>query len=174
MEASARCTECIFNSRQARDQRFRWFPKGINDVLVGDVWFASGQSNMEMQVACVEGGPAALAEPHAEALRLFTVSRFLENSAAPMGSNWAPSNSNSAAEMSAVAWFFGGKSRRVKAFLSASLTVVLAVRLQRPGARLGRWHWASPTGRPSKLRTSISPIKMNGTDVTPPPISTYT
>ena len=83
------------------------FRREINDVLVGDVWFASGQSNMEMQVACVEGGPAALAEPHAEALRLFTVSRFLENSAAPMGSNWAPSNRNSAAEMSAVAWFFG-------------------------------------------------------------------
>jgi sialate O-acetylesterase len=90
------------------------FRREINDVLVGDVWFASGQSNMQMKVACVEGGPVALAEPHAEALRLFTVSPFLENSAAPMGSNWAPSSLNSATEMSAVAWFFGREIQKTE------------------------------------------------------------
>jgi sialate O-acetylesterase len=90
------------------------FRKEINDVLVGDVWFAAGQSNMEMKVAYVEGGPVALAEPHAEALRLFNVSPFLENSAAPMGSKWAPSSLNSATEMSAVAWFFGREIQKTE------------------------------------------------------------
>lgn len=45
----------------------------IHDMLVGEVWVASGQSNMQMQVRLTENAPQDIAESSDPELRVFTV-----------------------------------------------------------------------------------------------------
>jgi sialate O-acetylesterase len=82
----------------------------LSDVLVGDVWVASGQSNMEFPVHAASNGPAATAAATAcPQIRLFTMEHKVSDyplesaSAEP----WAPCNPSSVANFSAVAYFFG-------------------------------------------------------------------
>lgn len=81
----------------------------FSDVLVGDVWVASGQSNMEFklnQVANAQTELAAASHPH---IRLFQVERNV--SPYPLGNlsakPWAECTPETAANFSAVAYFFG-------------------------------------------------------------------
>lgn len=83
-------------------------PIQLSDILVGDVWLASGQSNMEFRMA-----QAATAEqdlPHAgiPSLRLLvvkhTAAEFPMDDADTAG--WALSSPESAKDFSAVAWYF--------------------------------------------------------------------
>ena len=80
----------------------------IDDVLVGDVWIASGQSNMEFQMK-----QAATAEqdlPHASNpnIRLLVVKhRSAEYPLDDADSDgWAPSTPETAKDFSAAAWYF--------------------------------------------------------------------
>jgi len=62
----------------------------LRDVLVGDVWICSGQSNMEMGVGNVDNADAEIAAADHPEIRLCTVDRRL--SLAPrdvMGGHWA-------------------------------------------------------------------------------------
>ena len=77
-----------------------------SNIVVGDVWLASGQSNMEMMLAEAKGGKEAIAASENPMLRLFKVPRCLENTVAPMGTTWKESNSQSAPPQSAVGYFF--------------------------------------------------------------------
>ncbi len=78
----------------------------FTNVLVGDVWLASGQSNMEMQLGAVKGGQEAVAASANPLLRIFTVSKKLETQEPPVGAAWKVSGPDSSGSMSAVAWFF--------------------------------------------------------------------
>jgi sialate O-acetylesterase len=75
-------------------------------VLVGEVWIASGQSNMALPLANASRADAASAS-HAR-IRLFTVPkttslRTVESLAAP----WQPCTAETAGAFSAVAYYFG-------------------------------------------------------------------
>jgi len=48
-------------------------PKVIEDLLVGDVWLASGQSNMEMGIGGVNNAQDEIAQADYPNIRLFTV-----------------------------------------------------------------------------------------------------
>lgn len=93
----------------------------FRDILVGDVWFASGQSNMEFHVVCppfygLRDGEAVAAAAHDDALRLCNVPRATspdepctEN---PSGTAWkAATTRDAVAPFSAVAYYFGVKLR---------------------------------------------------------------
>ena len=54
----------------------------IKNILIGDVWLASGQSNMAMVLG--KGAKEAIAEPEATNLRFFNVSTELENKEGPL------------------------------------------------------------------------------------------
>ncbi|MBC8137263.1 MAG: 9-O-acetylesterase [Fibrella sp.] len=45
----------------------------LNNILVGDVWICSGQSNMEMGIGAVNDGPAEIAAANYPKIRLFSV-----------------------------------------------------------------------------------------------------
>lgn len=77
------------------------------DVLVGDVWLASGQSNMQMHLGAATGGEEAIAASANPMLRFFTVNTKLETKAPPLGDNWKISGPATVGSMSAVAYFFG-------------------------------------------------------------------
>lgn len=83
-------------------------PIVIHDVLVGDVWVASGQSNMEFEMRKAATAAADLPRAANSQLRLLVVkkraSAYAEEDAETDG--WAPSTPESAKEFSAVAWYF--------------------------------------------------------------------
>lgn len=83
----------------------------FTDVLVGEVWIASGQSNMSRTVD-MESPPEIAAADRASAeiprLRLFTVSRFPSDAAPPgVGGRWEIARADTAGSFSAVGFHFG-------------------------------------------------------------------
>ncbi|GDY20340.1 hypothetical protein LBMAG56_16850 [Verrucomicrobiota bacterium] len=80
----------------------------LRNVVVGEVWLCSGQSNMERPLPESDTGAAAIAAAANPNLRLFTVAR---NKAASPATNvvgsWQVSSPTTAAPFSAVGYFFG-------------------------------------------------------------------
>ncbi len=80
----------------------------FSDVLVGDVWLCSGQSNMAFPLKAAEGGEAAVIHAHDDQMRFFVVpekcalmpQRQLEG-------RWECCSPEAAANFSAVGYFFG-------------------------------------------------------------------
>jgi len=85
----------------------------INNVLIGEVWFCSGQSNMEMPMRGFKNQPVAnsnemLLEADNNQLRLFDTKRNASKMPADtLGGEWKMSNTEVASEFSAVAYLYG-------------------------------------------------------------------
>jgi sialate O-acetylesterase len=80
----------------------------VPDVLVGDVWLCSGQSNMELRLQQTEDGRRRAAAANVPELRFFTVPMNLQN--APqrdVAAAWEKCDPKTAARFSAVAYYFG-------------------------------------------------------------------
>ena len=88
----------------------------VRDVLVGDVWVASGQSNMEMTVAASANARAEIAAARDSMIRQFKVpvswSEHPEQDLA--GGSWAPADSKHVGEFSAVAYYFARDVRKAQ------------------------------------------------------------
>lgn len=87
----------------------------LKDVLIGEVWVCSGQSNMEMPLRGfssqpVEGAVDAIfqAGEYADRIRAITLKRSFKNEkqADIAGGEWVKSSVEHAPDMSAVAYFF--------------------------------------------------------------------
>jgi sialate O-acetylesterase len=84
----------------------------IKDVLVGEVWLASGQSNMGFPVSAAHNSQAALASAGDPLLRFFTVKNA--TAAEPqtdLDGRWEASTPDTAKGFSAVAYFFARELR---------------------------------------------------------------
>ncbi len=80
----------------------------LADVLVGDVWIASGQSNMQWPLFQAAGGEEAAAAASDARLRLFTVEpAFAAAEEQECAGAWAPCAPAAARDFSAVGFFFG-------------------------------------------------------------------
>ena len=89
----------------------------ISDVLIGDVWFASGQSNMEMPLkgfpnsAVLKNGAEEIANSNQPQIRLLRVNHRTSNHPLPDLADpdevWTLCTPDTAADFSAVAYFFG-------------------------------------------------------------------
>lgn len=95
----------------------------LNDVLVGDLWLAAGQSNMEWELQATDGGPADVAQaahprirhvklPHRASLRPQDQSPAL---------SWQPASPATAGRFSAVAYHF---ARQVQAATGVPIGLV--------------------------------------------------
>ncbi len=87
-------------------------PKGktvtLRDVLVGDVWICSGQSNMEWPVAAAIEPERELAAANHPKIRLLTIPRSIQ--AEPqeqVKANWEVCSPQTVGPFSAVGYFFG-------------------------------------------------------------------
>jgi sialate O-acetylesterase len=83
--------------------------RDINDILVGEVWLCSGQSNMEWPVAaCWDGDLEAQASKYPQ-IRLITVPRIgTQEPRYDFEGAWAPANTPEVVgEFSAVGFFYG-------------------------------------------------------------------
>ncbi|CAN5668015.1 sialate O-acetylesterase [soil metagenome] len=90
----------------------------LTDVMVGDVWLCTGQSNMEFGLAIAMGGPGAVAAANDPDLRLFMVPKM--TALQPQRTNggmWDVCTPETVAKdgwggFSAVGYFFGRKLRQ--------------------------------------------------------------
>lgn len=86
----------------------------VDDILLGDVWLASGQSNMEFPLVKSDGGPAAVASAADAKIRHFKVPKSW--SAKPedelAGGSWKAASPANAAEFSAVGYYFAQDLRQ--------------------------------------------------------------
>ena len=84
----------------------------LNDVLVGEVWIVSGQSNMQFTLAESADGEAAIASANDPAIRLFNVSRKVafQHEPGPLAL-WQPASPASVRDFSAAGYYFAVQLR---------------------------------------------------------------
>ena len=79
----------------------------FTDILVGDVWLCSGQSNMHFQMNRVENSKEEIAAADHQAVRFFTVeAQFGQEPKTDADGAWKPVSPTTAAGCSAVAYYF--------------------------------------------------------------------
>lgn len=89
--------------------------QSLSNILVGDVFLCSGQSNMEFSLSKSAGGAAEIAAANDPMIRLATMppvsaSLPIERLAQPLA--WQPATPASAADFSAVCWYMARALRR--------------------------------------------------------------
>ncbi len=94
----------------------------IHDVLIGEVWLASGQSNMAMMVRGANNAKDEIANAKFPEIRMFTVERkTAETPQAECGGSWQVCSPETVASFSATAYFFG---RDLHQFLKAPVGLI--------------------------------------------------
>ena len=85
----------------------------ITDVLVGEVWLASGQSNMAFTLSRASNAESAQATAADPLLRFFAVAHLATDESQPNAEGvWKESTPQTATNFSAVAYFFGRDLRK--------------------------------------------------------------
>ncbi len=81
----------------------------LKDVLVGEVWLCSGQSNMAWPLPRAKNAKAEIAAARHPQIRLFQVQRLVSKAPIhkPKGGTWRVCTPKHAPRFSAVAYFFG-------------------------------------------------------------------
>lgn len=105
LDAMPACTEPCTLVIESDPASFKF---QASNVLMGDVWLCSGQSNMERPVNFVNGAAGEIRTAHYPAIRYFDVPSRIEGiPAANVSGRWTICASNTAPNFSAVAYFFG-------------------------------------------------------------------
>ena len=82
----------------------------LTNVLVGEVWICSGQSNMALSVSRSNNGEAEIASANYPQIRLFHVPKKPSGlPASDVNAVWRPTEPDTIKNFSAVAYFFGRK-----------------------------------------------------------------
>ncbi|HEY0678680.1 MAG TPA: sialate O-acetylesterase, partial [Chitinophagaceae bacterium] len=89
-------------------------PVKLDNILIGEVWVCSGQSNMEMPMKGFRGQPIAgsneaIIHSRNANIRLYTVPRSAQTTPQDTSktSSWKDANSETVADFSATAYYFG-------------------------------------------------------------------
>lgn len=128
----------------------------LDNVLIGDVWLGSGQSNMEWIIKHTNNADKEIAEGNYPKIRLFTVTKAL--SYVPFtdlkGDQWLECNSQNVGDFSAVAYFFGRK-------LHKELDVPIGlINSSWGGTNIQTWiSWDVMKQKPAYKNTNISELQ---------------
>lgn len=86
----------------------------FNNVLIGDVWLCSGQSNMEFHLNDANNAMAEISGADYPGIRLFTVGRATGNHPKmDVGGTWHSCSPSTAGDFSAVGYFSVKRSTRI-------------------------------------------------------------
>jgi sialate O-acetylesterase len=95
-----------------------------NNILLGEVWLCSGQSNMEYALGMLRETETAIAAANDAQLRCFTVARIpTEVPVESVTGRWRPATAQHVRDFSAVAYFFAA---RLRAELDRPVGVIVA------------------------------------------------
>ena len=85
-----------------------------HDILIGDIWVCSGQSNMEWPLRITTGADQEIAGAHHPGIRLFTVAKetSFRSRKDLAGGDWKVCEPASVADFSAVGYYFGRQLHR--------------------------------------------------------------
>lgn len=103
LKASAKGRELVVTGAETGDVK-------VVDVLVGEVWMASGQSNMQWSLSATERAKEDIPEANHPAIRMFLTD--LVTAASPrdrVGGKWHQTTPQNAGKFSAVGYYFGLK-----------------------------------------------------------------
>jgi sialate O-acetylesterase len=78
----------------------------LNDILIGDVWLAGGQSNMEFVLKDSKGSEAEIATAHMPTVRFYNVPKVAYEDGKEHHSSWQICSSATAGQLSAVAYYY--------------------------------------------------------------------
>ncbi len=82
----------------------------FENILLGDVWICSGQSNMEFSLKNTKNAAKEISASNYPSIRLFTVKKATAfKPLKDVTGSWTECNPETAADFSAVAYFFGRK-----------------------------------------------------------------
>ncbi|WP_146166582.1 sialate O-acetylesterase [Mucilaginibacter yixingensis] len=104
----------------------------LNNILIGDVWLCSGQSNMAMPVAAIAPFTGVLdyqneiAAANYPAIRTLTVPQYYADKPAAMldaAATWKACSPQNAGELSAVAYYF---ARKIHTTLNVPIGIVIS------------------------------------------------
>ncbi|TFH48095.1 MAG: sialate O-acetylesterase [Bacteroidia bacterium] len=98
----------------------------LDNILTGEVWFASGQSNMEMALGDIPGSLEENEETFSGEVRFFNVpiqTSEVKQTYPPPGGRWKVCSPETSAEMSAIAFYF---ARRLHADLKVPVGIIIA------------------------------------------------
>ncbi len=80
----------------------------VNNVLVGEVWICSGQSNMEWPLKMSDGGSDAIANSRNEKIRLFMIPNIkADTPQETVPGSWTVAGPETVGDFSGVGYFFG-------------------------------------------------------------------
>jgi sialate O-acetylesterase len=116
--------------------------KVVHDVMVGDVWLCSGQSNMEFKLSQAQNATAEIAHANDAGIRGFTVPKSWsgEPSDHLAGGSWQHATPQAAGDFSAVCWFF---AREIRARTGVPIGMIHS---SWGGSRIEAWMDAASTG----------------------------
>ena len=106
------------------------------NVYVGDVWLASGQSNMEFTLSGSSNATSEIAAANDQMIRQFKVTKALANEPSndlPTGCAWTPATSQYAGSFTAVGYYFAK-------YLKADLGIPIGIlNISYGGSRIEAW-----------------------------------
>jgi hypothetical protein len=108
------------NTIQASFTEYTLLVKGDNEILLqhillGEVWFSSGQSNMELAMRKVKDAEKEISEANYPTIRLFNVKKKKADqpqSEIPEGSKWVLCTYENVKEFSAMSYYFARKMQQ--------------------------------------------------------------
>jgi len=123
----------------------------IKDVMIGEVWVASGQSNMTYALSIAATAAEALPKANDPGLRFFTVPKRISLVAQPdtLPAAWEICSTDTAKNFSAVAYFF---ARELRNALHVPVGVILSAW---PGTAAEEWTPPLPLHRAPMLRPIV-------------------
>lgn len=123
----------------------------ITNVLVGEVWVASGQSNMWWPLQLTTNGGEVVARATDEGLRLFTVpQKTSEKPCRDVAGQWLPCTPAAVSNFSAVAYYFG---RHLRAARGVPVGVIHS---SSPGTRAEGWTPPAALALDAEVRAMVA------------------
>jgi len=133
----------------------------INNVLVGDVWLASGQSNMGWQLSWgVNNKDEEIKNSTNPNIRFFTVADDLNNKPQPdvSGGEWVESNPQTSPQFSALAYFF---ARDLQKELNVPIGIIHS---SWGGTKIESWMSAEMLQKIPEYKHSINQLLLDSTN----------
>ena len=135
------------------------FSQTVDDILMGDLWVCSGQSNMEWVVSDSDGADSEIAAANSPKIRHFKVPRSwsVEPDAKLAGGKWHSATGENLGDFTAVGWYF---AKRIHSEIEVPIGLI---NTSWGGSRIEAWMSPKALGTsPEASRQVLATLATNG------------